>query len=70
MLNQTKHLHIKNLIASHKQYLFSLLISKNAKKTQTDRSIPEVFLLSLKRNNPQTDTSSSCKNPFPQCVCY
>ena len=40
------------------------------KKTRTDQSIPRVFLLCLKRNDPQTFTSASCKNPFLQCVCY
>ena len=28
------------------------------------------FSLCLKRNNPQTFTSISCKSPFLQCVCY
>ena len=56
--------------ASHKQYLFCLLTSRNTKKTRTDQSIPRVFLLCLKRNDPQTFTSASCKNPFLQCVCY
>ena len=40
------------------------------KKTRTDQSIPRVFLLCLKRNDPQTFKSGSCKNPFLQCVCY
>ena len=40
------------------------------KKTPTDQSIPHVFLLCLKRNHPQTFKSGSCKNRFPQCVCY
>ena len=56
--------------ASHNQYLFSLLTSRNARKTQTDQSIPRVFLLCLKRNEPQTSKSSSSKNPFVQCECY
>ena len=34
------------------------------------QSIPCVFPLCLKRNNPQTFKSGSCKNPFLQCVCY
>ena len=36
------------------------------KKTQTDPSIPCVFLLCLKRNNGQTFKSGSCNNS----VCY
>ena len=34
------------------------------KKTRTDQSIPHVFLLCLKRNNPQAFESGSCKNSF------
>ena len=34
------------------------------------KNIPCFFLLCLKRNNPQTFTSASWKNPFLQCVCY
>ena len=49
---------------------FVSLTSRNAKKTRTDQSIPRVFLLCLKRNDPQTFKSGSCKNPFLQCVCY
>ena len=40
------------------------------KKTRTDQGIPRVFLLCLKRNNPQTFKSGSCINPFLQSVCY
>ena len=39
----------KTKFASHKQYLFCLLTSTNIKKTQTDQSIPTVFLLSEKK---------------------
>ena len=52
------------------QYLLRLLTSRNAKKTQTDQSMPRVFLLCLKRNDPQTFKSGSCKHSFLQCVCY
>ena len=52
------------------QCLFRLLSPRNAKKTQTDQNIPCVFPLCLKRNDPQTFKSGSCKNPFLQCVCY
>ena len=61
----------KTEFVSHKQYLSRLLTSRNAKKkTRTDQSIPRVFLPCLKRNDPQTFKSDSCKNPFLQCVCY
>ena len=36
----------------------------------SNQSIPRVFLLRLKSNDPQTFTSGSCKNPFLQCICY
>ena len=54
----------KTKFASRKQYLFCLLTSRYAKKTRTDQSIPHVFLLCLKRNDPQAFKSGSCKNPF------
>ena len=57
---------LKTKFASQKQYLFSFLAS--VKKTQTDQSIPQVFLLCLKKIEPQTFKNSSCKNPFLQCV--
>ena len=38
------------------------------RKTQTDQSVPHVFLLCLKLNDPQTVKSGSSKNPFSQCV--
>ena len=41
------------------QYLFRLLTSRNAKKTQTDQSMLRVFLLCLKRNDPQTFRSGN-----------
>ena len=56
----------KTKFASNKQYLLRLLSLRNAKKTQTDPSIPRVFLLCLKRNNGQTFKSGSCNNS----VCY
>ena len=36
--------------SSHKQHLFGLLFSRNVKKTHTDQSILQTFLLSLKRS--------------------
>ena len=37
-------------------------------KTQTDQSMPRFFLLCLKRSDPQTFKSGSCKKSFLQCV--
>ena len=36
----------------------------------TDKSIPHVFLLCIKRSDQQTFKCSSYKNLFLQCVCY
>ena len=49
---------------------FVFLPLEMQKKTRTDQSTLRVFLLCLKRNDPQTFKSGSCKNPFLQCVCY
>ena len=48
--NRTNVLNSKQ-IACHKQYLFSIFYSRNAKKTRTDQSILQLFLLCLKRND-------------------
>ena len=59
----------KTKFASHKEYLFCVLTCRNAKKTQTDQSIPLVFLFCLETNNWQTFKSDSCKKPFsPVCT--
>ena len=58
----------KTKFASHKQYLFRLFTSRNAKKTQTDQSMPHVFLLCRKKIDPQTFKNGSCKNFFFQCL--
>ena len=52
------------------QIYFVLLPLEMQQKTRTDKSILRVFLLCLKRNEPQTFKSGSCKNHFLQCVCY
>ena len=68
--HQTKHVHITMLsytqtkLASHKQHFVRLLTYRNPKKTQTGQSIPIVFLLCLKRNNPQTFKSGPAKTLF------
>ena len=59
----------KTKFSSHKQYLFDLLFSRNAKKTHIDQSILHSFLLCLKINVSQTFRSSSCKNVFCKCAC-
>ena len=41
---------------------FVFLPLEMQKKTQTDESMPRVFLLCLKRNDPQTFKSASCKS--------
>ena len=43
--------------ASYKQYLFRLLSFRNAMKTPL--YLPHIFLLCLKRNNPQTEASAA-----------
>ena len=42
--HQTKYLHIENWICLSQAVFFCLLTSRNAKKTQTDQSMPRVFL--------------------------
>ena len=58
----------KTKFSFHKQYLFGLLFSRNAKKAYTDQSILQTFLLRLKRNVSQTCKSSSCEKFFLKCV--
>ena len=48
---------------------FDFLPLEMQKKTRTDKIIPQICLLCLKRNDPQTFKSGSCKNSFFQCVC-
>ena len=45
-------------------------VSRNGKTTQTEQSILHVFILFLKRNDPQTFKRNGCKNCFLQFVCY
>ena len=49
---------------------FVFLPLEMLKETRTDQSISRVFLLYLKRIDPQTFKRSSCKNSFFQCICY
>ena len=67
LAHQTKYLHIENF-SSHKQYLFNLVLPTNVKKTHTDKSILQTFLLCLKTNVSLTFKSNSCKKVFPKCV--
>ena len=54
----------RKLTLPHKQYLFRLLTSRNTKKTQADHIMPHVFLLCLKRNDPQTFNVAAPKSLF------
>ena len=67
---QTNYLNIENKCTSHKQYLFGLLFSGNPKKTHTDQSIVQVFLLFEKKRLTNLQKYSNCEKPFLQCVCY
>ena len=60
----------KTKFASYKQYLVCVLTCRNAKETWTNQSIPLVFLLCLKRNDPQPLKVAAAQNPFIQCVRY
>ena len=67
--NQISTFRKLNLCLTSSIYLVFLPLEM-LKKARTDQNIPRVFLLFLKRNDPQTFKSGSCKNPFLQCVCY
>ena len=56
--------------ASNKTVSIGCLFSIKGKKTRTDQSTLQVFLLSPNRNDSQVFKSSSCKIFFFQCVCY
>ena len=58
-----------NLLLTSSTYLAFLPLEMHKKLEQT-KVYQEFFLLCLKRNDPQTFKSGSCKNPFLQCVCY
>ena len=58
----------KTKFSSHKQYLFGLPFSINAKKFHADQSTRQMFLLCLKRKVSQTFKISSCKKVFLKCV--
>ena len=77
--NRQKHNHYFNLniyiwkskFTSHKQYLFGLVFSGNAKKTHTEQSILQFSLLCLKRSDSQSFKSSNCKENFsPVCIFF
>ena len=55
----------KTKFTSNKQCFSGHLFSRNAKKTHTDQSILQAFLLCLKINVSRTFKSSSSKNFFP-----
>ena len=57
----------KTKFTSHWVYLFDLFFSRKAKKTHTDQSILQAFLVCLKRNVSQTFKCwSSKKKSFPR----
>ena len=58
----------KTKFTSNKQCFSGHLFSRNAKKTHTDQSILQAFLLCLKINVSRTFKSSSCKKLFPKLV--
>ena len=58
----------KTNFSSHKWYLFHLSLPRISKKTYTDQSILQTFLICLKRNVLQTYKSSSCYKVFSKCV--
>ena len=58
----------KTKFTSNKQCFPGHLFSRNAKKTHTDQSIVQAFLLCLKINVSWTFKSSSCKKLFPKLV--
>ena len=68
------HFDTSNYIKSTYRKLHLVLIGlhsqKIAKKTLTDQSALQVFLLCPKRNNSQTLNRSSCKCFFLQCIYY
>ena len=50
-------------------WVSSRLTSRYARKTQTDQSIPQPFLICLQKNDPQIFKRGSNKSPFLQWVC-
>ena len=58
----------KTKFSSHRQYPFDLVFWRNAKKSHTDQSILQTFLLCVERNNSQTFKSNSFKKVFLKCI--
>ena len=52
---------MKNKFASHRQYLFSLLTSRNTRKTQTNQSILQFFYSLLKETIHKTSKITAAK---------
>ena len=66
----------KTKFSSHKRYLFGLLFSRNAKKTQTDQSIQQLYqytlytqykrsILCLEGNVSKTFKVAAAEKSFP-----
>ena len=54
----------KTKFSSHKQNLFGLVFSRNAKKAHTDQSILQTFLLCQKKNVSQIFKKAAAKKSF------
>ena len=60
----------RKLNLSFTSSIYVAFVALECKNDSTDQNIPRLFLLYLKRNEPQTFTSVSCKHSFLQCVRY
>ena len=60
----------RKLIMPLTSSVYFIFFPLEMQETKTKQSISCVFPLCLKRNDPQTFKSDSCKNPFLQCICY
>ena len=58
----------KTKYSSYKEYLFGLLVPRNAQNSHKNQSILQTFILCQKGNISQTFKSSSCKKSLSQ-VC-
>ena len=58
----------KTNFGSHKQYLFRLFTSRNAKKTQKDQRMPCIFLLCMKKTTHKSLKVAAAKSPVCMCM--
>ena len=66
--HQTKYIHIETKFASHKHHLFSLLTSRNVRKTQADQSIPHIFYFARKETTHKPSKWQQQKHFSPVCM--